>query len=109
MRLLQKALTFDDVLLVPAHSAVLPRDVSLATRLTRKISLNISTAYAEHKGTKINIVDSPGYASFIGHAKGALRVCEAAMFVIDGVNGIGVQTEKAQKSASNGDCRPGVQ
>ncbi len=41
MRILQKALTFDDVLLVPAYSNVLPRDVSLATRLTREISLNI--------------------------------------------------------------------
>ncbi len=40
MRVIQKALTFDDVLLVPAHSAVLPRDVSLATRLTRDITLN---------------------------------------------------------------------
>jgi len=41
MRVIQKALTFDDVLLVPAHSTVLPRDVGLATRLTRKIALNI--------------------------------------------------------------------
>ncbi|HWT28508.1 MAG TPA: IMP dehydrogenase [Methylophilaceae bacterium] len=41
MRLLQKALTFDDVLLVPAHSNVLPREVSLATQLTRSIRLNI--------------------------------------------------------------------
>ncbi len=41
MRVIQKALTFDDVLLVPAHSVVLPRDVSLATKLTRKIKLNI--------------------------------------------------------------------
>ena len=41
MRMLQKALTFDDVLLVPAHSAILPRDVSLSTRLTRKIQLNL--------------------------------------------------------------------
>ncbi|WP_334106188.1 IMP dehydrogenase [Methylobacillus sp.] len=41
MRLLQQALTFDDVLLVPAHSNVLPREVSLATKLTRSISLNI--------------------------------------------------------------------
>ncbi len=41
MRVLQKALTFDDVLLVPAHSAILPRDVSLGTRLTRSISLNL--------------------------------------------------------------------
>ncbi|SOE50500.1 Inosine-5'-monophosphate dehydrogenase [plant metagenome] len=41
MRLIKKALTFDDVLLVPAYSDVLPRNTSLATRLTRNISLNI--------------------------------------------------------------------
>jgi IMP dehydrogenase len=41
MRLLQKALTFDDVLLVPAYSDILPKDTSLKTRLTRNITLNI--------------------------------------------------------------------
>jgi IMP dehydrogenase len=41
MRLIQKALTFDDVLLVPAYSAILPKDTSLNTRLTRNISLSI--------------------------------------------------------------------
>lgn len=41
MRILQEALTFDDVLLVPAHSTVLPKDVSLKTKLTRNITLNI--------------------------------------------------------------------
>jgi IMP dehydrogenase len=41
MRLLQQALTFDDVLLVPAHSVVMPREVNLSTRLTRNIKLNI--------------------------------------------------------------------
>ena len=41
MRLPNKALTFDDVLLVPNHSSVLPKDVSLQTKLTKKISLNI--------------------------------------------------------------------
>ncbi|MDR1853941.1 MAG: IMP dehydrogenase [Azoarcus sp.] len=41
MRVIQKALTFDDVLLVPAHSTVLPRDVGLSTHVTRKIVLNI--------------------------------------------------------------------
>src|SRR6188768_2720636 len=41
MRLLGKALTFDDVLLVPAFSQVLPKDTSLATRLSRNITLNI--------------------------------------------------------------------
>ena len=41
MRIIQKALTFDDVLLVPAHSSVLPRSVNLRTRLTRNIQLNM--------------------------------------------------------------------
>ena len=41
MRIIQKALTFDDILLVPAYSNVLPRDVSLRSQLTRNISLNI--------------------------------------------------------------------
>ncbi len=41
MRIVQEALTFDDVLLLPAHSAVLPRDVDLKSPLTRKIRLNI--------------------------------------------------------------------
>ena len=41
MRIIKKALTFDDVLLVPAYSAVLPRDTQLGTQLTRQISLNI--------------------------------------------------------------------
>ncbi len=41
MRVINKALTFDDVLLVPAHSTILPRDVSLATQVSRNIRLNI--------------------------------------------------------------------
>jgi len=41
MRILQKALTFDDVLLVPAHSAILPRDVQLKTRISRDIEINL--------------------------------------------------------------------
>ncbi len=41
MRVIQKALTFDDVLLVPAHSTVLPRDVNLQSQVTRRIRLNI--------------------------------------------------------------------
>lgn len=40
MRIVEKAYTYDDVLLVPAHSQVLPKDVKLSTKLTREISLN---------------------------------------------------------------------
>jgi IMP dehydrogenase len=46
MRVVEKALTFDDVLLVPAHSTILPREVNLKTQLTRGISLNIPVAAA---------------------------------------------------------------
>ena len=41
LRIAQEALTFDDVLLVPAHSTVLPHTASLQTRVTRKVNLNI--------------------------------------------------------------------
>jgi IMP dehydrogenase len=41
MRIIEEALTFDDVLLVPAHSTVLPKDVDLTTRVTRDIQLNV--------------------------------------------------------------------
>ena len=41
MRIVEEALTFDDVLLVPAHSTVMPKDVSLQTKVTRDITLNI--------------------------------------------------------------------
>jgi elongation factor G len=69
--------------------------------VARKISLNLSTAYAEHRGHKVNLLDAPGYAAFIAHAKPALRVSETALFVIDAVNGVGVQTEKAWEYASD--------
>ncbi|MBT8130597.1 MAG: IMP dehydrogenase, partial [Gammaproteobacteria bacterium] len=41
MRIIEEALTFDDVLLVPAHSTVLPNEVDLTTRVTRDIQLNV--------------------------------------------------------------------
>src|SRR5688572_15743147 len=41
MRILEEALTFDDVLLVPAYSELLPREVDLSTRITRKVRLNL--------------------------------------------------------------------
>jgi len=46
MRILEEALTFDDVLLVPAYSEVMPRDVSLASQLTREIRVNLPVVSA---------------------------------------------------------------
>jgi elongation factor G len=63
--------------------------------IARKITLNSSIAHLEHRDTKINLIDTPGYAAFIAHARPALRVADCAIVVVDGVNGVEVQTEKA--------------
>ncbi len=62
--------------------------------IARKITLNTSLAHLEHRDTKLNFIDSPGYAAFISHARPALRVADCAMVVVDGVKGVEVQTEK---------------
>src|SRR4030095_90633 len=62
--------------------------------IARKITLNSALAHLEHKETKINFIDTPGYAAFIAHARPALRVADCALVVVDGVNGGQVQTEK---------------
>jgi elongation factor G len=62
--------------------------------IARKTSIHSSLAYCEWNGTKINILDTPGFAAFILDAKAALRACEAALVLVDAVNGVEVQTEK---------------
>lgn len=62
--------------------------------IARKITLNTSLAHLEHKETKINLIDTPGYAAFITHARPALRVADCALAVVHSVKGVEVQTEK---------------
>jgi len=62
--------------------------------INRKITIYSALAHCDWNGTKINILDTPGYAAFILDAKAALRVCDAALVVVDAVNGVEVQTEK---------------
>jgi elongation factor G len=62
--------------------------------IARKVSLNNNFAHLEYKDVKINLIDTPGYAAFVSHARPALRVADCAIVVVDGVNGIEVQTEK---------------
>ena len=68
--------------------------------IERKVSLNNNFAHLEHKDTKINLIDTPGYAAFVSHARPALRVADCALVVVDGVNGIEVQTEKTWQYAN---------
>src|SRR5882762_10674067 len=62
--------------------------------IARKITLNIALAHLEHRDTKINLIDTPGYAAFVAHARPALRVADCAIAVVDAVKGVEVQTEK---------------
>ena len=60
----------------------------------RHISIQSSIIPVEYEGYKINFIDSPGFFDFEGEVLQALRASEAALFVIDGENGIEVATEK---------------
>jgi len=68
--------------------------------ITHKVSLNLSPTHVEHQGKKINLLDTPGYTSFIAHARPALNVSEAALVVLDGINGVEVNTEKVWEFAN---------
>jgi elongation factor G len=68
--------------------------------IERKVSLNSALAYLTHKDTKINLIDTPGYAAFVVHARPALRVVDCACVVVDGVKGVEVQTEKTWSYAN---------
>src|SRR3989475_11538153 len=63
--------------------------------IERKITIAAKLAFAEWNKTKINILDTPGFGNFIQEARGALRVADAAIVLVDAVSGVMVQTEKA--------------
>ena len=65
----------------------------------RGISLAMSYAPAEWHGHKINIIDTPGYADFVGDLYGAMRVADLAIFVVSAVEGVEVGTERAWRLA----------
>lgn len=68
----------------------------------RKITLNLAIAPVMHKGVKINVIDTPGYADFIGDAVAGMEAAEMALFVVDAVAGPQVQTRKLWRLAT--DC-----
>ncbi|MEA2584179.1 MAG: elongation factor [Thermomicrobiales bacterium] len=67
--------------------------------IKRHISVNAAVAPIEWRDTKINIVDAPGYADFMGDVKSTLRVVDAAVIVIDASAGVEVGTEQAWRLA----------
>ncbi|MDQ1445190.1 MAG: elongation factor, partial [Acidimicrobiaceae bacterium] len=69
----------------------------------RRISLAASLAPFEFEGHKINIIDCPGYADFVGEVEAAFSVADLAVFVVSAVEGVEVQTEIAWKLAAQRD------
>jgi elongation factor G len=67
----------------------------------RSISLSLSMAPFEWRDHKINLVDTPGYADFVGDVAAALRVADLAVFVVSAVDGVEVQTEAIWKMAAD--------
>src|ERR671921_820091 len=66
----------------------------------RGMSISASLASFQWRDVKVNLIDTPGEPSFIADALGALRVCESAVFVINGVMGVEVSTQRLWARAS---------
>src|ERR1051325_6923876 len=62
--------------------------------IERKTTISSKLAFAEFNKHKINLLDTPGFGNFVQEARGALRVADAALVVVDAVAGVMVQTEK---------------
>jgi elongation factor G len=67
--------------------------------IRRKNSISLALAPVVHKGVKINIIDTPGYADFLGDAIAGMAAAEMALFVVDAVAGPQVQTERLWRLA----------
>ncbi|MCZ7526164.1 MAG: GTP-binding protein [Acidimicrobiia bacterium] len=65
----------------------------------RAISVQLALAPFELDGHKVNVIDTPGYADFVGDVAAALRAADLAVFVVSAVEGVEVQTEIAWKMA----------
>ena len=61
--------------------------------IRRRISVGTSVVPCEWQGNKINILDTPGFIDFVGEAKGAVAVADAALVLVDSVAGVEVGTE----------------
>ena len=61
--------------------------------IRRHISLNLALVPVEWEGSKINLLDTPGYTDFVGEVKSAVRVADLVLILVDAVSGVEVGTE----------------
>ncbi|MGH9026847.1 MAG: elongation factor G [Acidimicrobiia bacterium] len=72
-----------------------------AEEARRQISVSLAVAPFEFEGHKINVLDTPGYADFVGDVAAALRAADLAVFVVSAVEGVEVQTRAAWRMAED--------
>ena len=64
--------------------------------IERKNSINLSLLFCDYEGSRIQIVDTPGYADFFGEVIAGLRAVDSAIIVVDATSGIQVGAERAR-------------
>ncbi len=72
--------------------------------IERKTSINSSILNFTHDGVKVNLIDTPGYSDFVGDVISGLSAAEAAVILVNAVNGIETGTNQVFKFTKNGIC-----
>jgi elongation factor G len=67
--------------------------------VARKITITSALGYADWKGVRINIIDTPGYINFLEETRGTLRAVDGAVLIISAISGVKAETEKIYKFA----------
>ena len=67
--------------------------------IARKITITSALGFADWKGVRINIIDTPGYINFLEEARGTLRAVDGAVLIISAISGVKAETEKIYKFA----------
>ena len=67
--------------------------------IARKITITSALGYADWKGVRVNIIDTPGYINFLEETRGTLRAVDGAVLIISAISGVKAETEKIYKFA----------
>jgi len=98
-----------DAILYAAGAIELPVSVDAGSsvfmhepeEIARKITITASVGFADWKGVRINLIDTPGYINFLEETKGTLRAVDGAILIISAISGVKAETEKIYKFACN--------
>lgn len=96
-----------DAILYAAGAIELPASVDAGNsvfmhepeEMARKITITASVGFADWKGVRINLIDTPGYINFLEETKGTLRAVDGAILIISAISGVKAETEKIYKFA----------